>query len=441
MKFNIIKFLLWIFIILELFIIAVFIFESSYFHEEMMDGFCKDCNIVIISIDTLRADHVGIYGYNRNTTPYIDTLASESVVFKKAFSQAPSTVASHMTLFTSLYPPIHNVCFYPDLLNCTQSLSSSHFLLAELLSFYNYSTGGFIDEGLMSSIPGFSRGFDTWIEYQSYFNQTAHLLESLDWIKNNSNEKFFLFFHTYVVHDPYAPPSNFKKWSDNNSDIYSSFIELEKDMAIFNLTDRELFWKNVSREDLNDRNQVIALYDEEILYADKIVESIVLQLKELGIYNNTIIIITSDHGEEFWEHNGILHWKLFNEILHVPLIIKIPNIQHKIINSYVRLIDVVPTIVELLDLYTLPQFQGESLTPLFIKNMSDRVVASYGVHLYKKSFIKDNWKLIFLSNNSFQLYDLENNFYEQTNLADIYPNKVLELEQDFESFNQKIHST
>jgi len=438
------KICLTIFITLELFIIVAFVFNPNFLSSLFEpDYICRDCNIVLISIDTLRADHLGVYGYERNTSPNIDKLASESFVFKNAYSQASLTTPSVMSLFTSLYPSVHKVCLIIHTHDyCESSLSNSDILLTEILNYYGYTTGGFIDAGQVSSFAGFSRGFDIWNEYEDRLNQTRHILETLDWLENSVDKKFFLFFHTYVVHDPYIPPKEFQQWVQNESDIYTSQKHFLNDVNLTGLGHRELFWKNVSANNSNDIKQVVALYDGEILYSDELVGMIISKLQELGVYNKTIIVFTSDHGEEFWEHGGVLHWKLYNEILHVPLIIKIPNTKTQIIEHFVSLIDVVPTILELLSINAISQFQGSSLMPIVNgEEFNNRIILSESVTHYEKAIIKNNWKLITTKNGSMELYNIKDDFYEQTILTEQFPETVDYLQRQLNVILEDIHST
>ena len=431
-------------IFFEFVFLVVFFFFPSFFDFLFVDDFvCSDCNVVLILIDTLRADHLGVYGYERNTSPNIDILAEESIVFKKAFSQAPLTVPSHMTMLTSLYPSVHKVCNYErSEYYCNHKLSEGIVTLTQLLKRKDYLTGGFTGGGHVSEFFGFSRGFDYWYENNNTKLDTGyHINRTLSWLDYVSKEKFFLFYHTYTVHDPYIPPIRFQNWIDkNNSNLYTSVEEFISDVNKSGLNWRKQFWSDIDFSFQENVKQLVALYDGEVLYVDEQVGMIIDKLKELGLYDKTIIVFTADHGEEFLEHDDFLHWKLYNEILHIPLIVRVPNIKQKIVNDNVGLIDLAPSILNFLNIDSFSQFQGKTFVPLIKnKDSNNRTILSESVQHYRQSIIKDDWKYI-KKENDYELYNLEYDFYEQENLIKEYPKKIERMEKLLNKFLEKIHT-
>lgn len=313
-------------------------------------------NIILLSIDTLRADHLSCYDYSRETSPNIDSLAAEGIIFTRAFSPAPYTLSSHMSLLTGLYPLRHQV-LYLD-----QSLDPEIKTIASRLRQVGYVCGAFTDGGQVSHRFGFSQGFDFFEEEVSAeaAPKAAEkiFIRSAGWLKRHRDTTFFLFLHTYQPHNPYHAP---EPWG-------TMFLEENHSLSEARLQDLlgdgypHLF--QPFPEDV--RQNLIALYDGEIRFTDeKLIRPLIKLLKELGIYDKSVIIVTSDHGEEFFDHSSWAHGhQLYNEILHVPLILKFPSfsLKKRKITAPVRLIDVVPTILELAGVkYKPSEIDGQSL--------------------------------------------------------------------------------
>ncbi|MCP2520150.1 sulfatase [Candidatus Aminicenantes bacterium AC-335-K20] len=315
-------------------------------------------NVILISVDTLRADHLGCYGYKRNTSPNIDKLAEEGVLFLNSFAPSPWTLPSHISLMTSLNNFNHGV-YYED-----QKLKTSILTLAQILRNNGYFCSAFTGGGLVSGIYGFYRGFDSYREDVGavFHRDSAERVYKAVyyWLNSNKDKKFFLFLHTYQPHDPYFSPYpynmtylsenakwryiNLKGYLGGNSGIYKSLLPEE-------------------------RQNIIDLYDGEIKYVDDcLIKPLINILKKFNLYDRTLIIFMSDHGEEFFEHGGWEHGHaLYNESIKVPLIIKFPfsKFKGKRIKKIARLIDIMPTILDELGLeYPEKKIDGKSLISL-----------------------------------------------------------------------------
>jgi|GEM_PF-200858 len=363
----------------------------------------KNINVILISIDTLRADHLGCYGYERNTSPNIDKLAKEGVLFTDTFSPTSSTLPSHMSMLTSLYPVRHRLC--SQRLGIIQSLNPSIITLSDLLRKNNYFTGAFTGGAYLSSKFGFSKGFDFYYEDVGSTVRKDSALKlfkyTSNWLKNNHEKKFFLFLHTYQVHAPYFCPEPYNlMYLNKNAKLKEAYMrEILGYQKYRKLTD-------------NERENIISLYDGEIRYTDEyFIKLLVDELKKLNIYDKTMIIFTSDHGEEFYEHKGWLHeHSLYNELIEVPLIIKFPYSKYKDkkIENTVRIIDIIPTILQELGInYPKNGFDGKSTINL-IKGEEKKERSSLGFRfvylispdqsfdtsLIKISFVLDSFKLI-----------------------------------------------
>jgi arylsulfatase A-like enzyme len=308
-------------------------------------------NIILISLDTLRADHLGCYGYHRDTSPCIDTFAKESVIFEKAVVQSPWTLPSHMSIMTSLYPSFHGV-IGPD-----NRLADEHVTLAELLKGAGYKTAAFADGAFLRKVYGFCQGFDLY-DGDEKIGIKRILPKVKKWLDENKSKPFFLFLHCYDIHFPYAPPAPYDK-------IFHDFSytgHLTPDVE----TIKAARYKKITTND-DDVRHFVALYDGGIRYTDAHIGEFLAYLKEAGLYDQSLIIITSDHGEEFKEHGSFDHWQLYyRPNLHVPLIMRIPDYPKKEIRikDLAQSIDIMPTILELAGRPAHPKAQGQSLVSL-----------------------------------------------------------------------------
>jgi arylsulfatase A-like enzyme len=334
----------------------------------------KPC-IVLISIDTLRADHLGCYGYPLATSPQIDAFRRESVQFMRAYSQAPSTAASHMSLFTGLLPPVHRITNTvtkdrSDLRRLHPGVTT----LAEILKANGYLTAAFHGGGNVAGAFGFDRGFDLYpgkaFKWNRVFFNPRLFRPMRSWMQKSLREKkpLFLFLHHYICHDPYlhAPPAIMDRFvKDPQPGLPLAPPDLKRPTHP-NESPSSLFWKKIDGTNADHRRHVMSLYDAGVNFSDFVFGNVQKILKEEGLYDKALIILLSDHGEEFWEHGDTKHWRLFRESLHVPLIIRFPGAAAagSRLSMPVRQFDVMPTILEYLGIQPLHSLQAASLLPL-----------------------------------------------------------------------------
>ncbi len=412
-------------------------------------------NIILICLDTLRADHLGCYGYPKNTSPNIDSLAVESVSFLNTYASSPWTLPSHVSLFTSLSGVRHQVYYHDD------KMEPSLVTLAEILRKNHFFCPAFTGGGFVSSAYGFSKGFDVYREGEGgvFHQNSAELVFQIvsRWLERNGDKNFFMFIHTYQPHDPYACPYPYKtmflddkpKWRHLNFSGY--------------LGGKERIYRKLPEK---ERQNILGLYDGEIRYADeRLVKPLLDKLKEMNLYDQTMVIFTSDHGEEFYDHGSWLHGQnLYDESLKVPLIIKFPESKFagKRVESFVRLIDIMPTILDELAIdFSEFELEGESLLPLlkeeapqdrmFLADIGSNVLNS---HVPQKMTISlGKYKLIlnkpysqedlqfFLSPPpsipSVELYDLSQDPAEKRNIAAEKRNLVAQLTKKIEELYQQ----
>lgn len=392
---------------------------------------CKDCNVVFVSFDTLRVSNVHAYGYGKNTTPAIDAMAVKGFLFENAISVSSWTLPASMSWFTGVYPSRHKVINKytlsgngKEIISDLRILSPEIKTLAEVLSENGYKTGGFTGGSGVSRIFGFDMGFDIYLDDKDFAGFEYSYPIALEWIEKNRNEKFFVFLHGYDIHGQYVPEGGYDK----------RFVDFEYKGRLTGSKEEQ---KNLREEGLargslflsdDDVRFLRALYDEKIQRADENFSKFLDRYNKLGLMGKTIFILTSDHGEEFYEHGQIDHGhSLYEELIHIPLIITLPQKNSKIsVSGQISSIDIYPTVLDILSIKMegniRNQLQGTSLVPLMEGKTTDLAAFSetdYRYAVFKRS-LKDSsgWKIIKdLESGIPELYNLSNDKLEQKNLA------------------------
>lgn len=318
-------------------------------------------NVLLISIDTLRADRLGCYGHDVPTSPNIDALARSAVLFETVVAAAPSTLPSHASVFTGLHPARHGALY-----TRAWPLPEARTTLAEILQTAGYRTASVNDGGQMDAKLGVAQGFD---DYQtlpgqaeaSRFSRTVDAaLEWFDTRKGEQEKPWFLFLHTYETHHPYA---SHRRFLEAVGDRYQGPLP--------DIIGKELLEDiNAGKMAINDedRRHILAAYDAGVLSMDESMGHLLEGLRKRGLLDNTLIVLTSDHGEELGEH-GRMGWHshaLWDELLLVPLVLAFPGGEHggRRIAQPVRGVDVLPTILEVLGLDPPGPLDGRSAMPL-----------------------------------------------------------------------------
>lgn len=299
-------------------------------------------NVFLVTIDTLRADHVRCYGYDKIQTPALDAIAADGVRFTQAFTPSPITNTSHTTILTGLLPSSHGVTDF------AVPLASSHSTWAELLKGKGYHTAGFIGAVILdakSLAPGLDRGFDFYDNFPEHSQSKSRwgrverrgidvVKRAETWLSAQPMGPRFVWVHLYDPHDPYEPPAPY-------SEVYK------------------------------DR-----LYDGEIAYADSALGNFIQYLKKAGWYENSLIIVVGDHGEGLGQHREETHGIfLYDSTTHVPLIIKLPRQRNagRVIQAQVRTMDILPTTLDLVRVPAPDGLDGKSLTSYFGTDTTDRI--------------------------------------------------------------------
>jgi arylsulfatase A-like enzyme/Flp pilus assembly protein TadD len=292
-------------------------------------------NVILITLDTVRADRMGFLGSKLGLTPQLDALASQGIVFEHAYSQAPITPVSHATILTGTFPQFHGIRNFGD------RLPPSVPFLPDVLHAQGYHTGAFVGSIILDPKNGFASGFERGFDvYNAGFHRqkTGERREAsmqrrgevtlrfvLEWVGQQKGGPFFLWFHLWDAHDPYNPPEPFRSRFPN------------------------------------------APYNGGIAYVDSIVGKLLDYLRSQGLYDNTLIAVAADHGESLGDHGELTHSIfLYDSTIHVPLLVKFPGNRSagQRVNATASLVDLAPTVLEALGQTPPPAMQGRSLLPL-----------------------------------------------------------------------------
>ena len=339
--------------------------------------------LVIITLDTTRADRLPIYGYSGVTTPAIDSVANRGVVFDDAETVAPLTLTAHTSVFTGLYPPHHGVRE-----NTNRLLSSDHPTLAEIVHTHGFRTAAFVGSAVLAADRGLSRGFDVYDDGGAPGAPTPHRRPGADvvdranaWIRSlDHGVPFFLWVHLYDVHAPQALPLEFRR-------VYG------------------------------DR------YEGGIAYADAQIGRLLDALRDRGTLDKTVVVIAGDHGESLGEHGEKDHGLLvYQSTMRVPLIIVAPGLPPRRLSMPTSLVDVLPTVLDLFGMRA-PDVDGRSAVPaVHGADPPERLI--YGESTYPLHFGLSPLRMIrdgqfkFIDAAKPELYDLERDPVEQQNVAD-----------------------
>jgi len=428
-------------------------------------------HVFLITVDALRADHVGCIG-GGNLTPNIDKMARTSLLFSRAFSNGPGTNQSFPAIMTSTYFLMHNG-FY---------IIPHYKTLAEVVQENGFKTAGFHSNPFLSKRFGWDRGFDQFYDfmdeiqspsafitskqeggvknelfrfvasrlagnenfrlrqlikkiYYKYSGLEMPYLEGKElnkqvfrWINRNLEDRFFVWMHYMDPHYPYIPPEEYCEEFSTRKEAFEFCTSIN--------------WKNVSDDEIET---LMGLYGGEVRYTDHCIGEFFEFLKGKGLLKNSVIILTADHGEAFMEHNRYGHKPdiLYNEVLHIPLLIHGLKyfLEH---DSPVQLLDVSPTILDVLEITKPKTFLGDSLISLIEKSNINKPIFSesgepdlinlkYNVEKKVISCINNDWKLIIneLLNKN-ELYNIKQDFNEKNNLIINEPTTYLELKENIE---------
>ena len=365
----------------------------------------RDANILLITLDTTRADHLGCYS-GKARTPHVHALAARGICFAHATVQAPLTLPSHASIMTGAYPTTHGLRHMEGFV-----LNKSHSTIASVAQANGFATAAFVGSRVLAKDFGFANGFTIYddemggqtVDYGVsgvFAERRAAVVtdRALAWLKEQRQRKFFLWAHYFDPHAPYDPPEPYKH-------LYSS-----------------------------------DLYSGEIAYTDEQVGRLLDGLHQMGLESRTLVVVLGDHGESLGEHGEATHGVfLYDSTLHVPFLVAGPGVPRgKVISEQVRSIDVMPTLLAFLNLPAGPEAQGVSLWPLIQQGTRVRSDDSYSETLYPRMYMgwselralrTDRWKLIVAPRP--ELYNLDRDPGETSNVISEFPADVVQLQKRF----------
>lgn len=459
---------------------TVLLLGFAYYGMAKKTGLSSNMNVLLISIDTLRADHLSCYSDIRGkTSPNIDRLAQSGYIFSNAYSPTTWTLPGHASMMTGLFPSSHKAdrSLRQTLSRPVDPLSPSVLTLAEILREKGYQTAGIISNPFISRSFGMDQGFEFYDDQVDFFEDVRYLSlkdesmlfkllqilkiidsndydgerravevneEAFKWLKDNKDKKepFFLFLHYNDPHFKYEPPSPYNKNSDGRELPYFD------DIARLNKGEFTL-----SSSSLKD---VLDLYDGEITYLDHYLGLLFKRLDDWHLLENTVLIITSDHGESFNEHEVWQHGNsLYEEQIRVPLIIYCPELKsggRTINKDIVQTVDLTPTVLDLLNIPVPGNIQGRSLVPLLKGEMEHNFNLAfaeirpdinwkaqnpkYGIGI--RAVIHNEWKYIQSDDGKEELYNLRDDYNENINLMYKEREKADEIRKILNSWSSAV---
>ncbi len=362
---------------------------------ELSPGDKRRPSIILITADTLRADHLGSYGYFRDTTPNLDRLARDALLFENTVTPMATTLPAHVSLMSATNPMRHGV--QKNGMRPAPGL----FFFAEMLQQRGYMTAAFVSAMPVIRDTGMERGFELFVqptdpndEYLPEVRADVMTERAITWLRSKPRRPFFLWIHYWDVHDPYEPlPSERKRYRTTKE-----LLAWLEERGIHDPKEQKgPFFRTRTRgaTDTISAVELYNLYDAEVHYLDSQVAKLMAALEALGLYDESAIVFTADHGEGLLEHEWLHHGRIYNEELFVPLIFKLPAASHvepRREQRFASLIDIVPTLVAVLELPVAPalrrQFEGINL----LGNVRREYVFSQRVRLPAKILAKRGWE-------------------------------------------------
>lgn len=402
-------------------------------------------NVLLLAIDTLRADHLGCYGYHRRTSPVIDSLASRGTLFEQCHSQAPWTIPSFTTIMTGMYPESHKIAASPwNVPNANGiALDDRVPVLAERLLASGYVTMALDNLQQMASHPRwFVRGYNYYINLTRKPGLWHHHVradeihsELIGWLQRHRDDQFFAFVHYWEPHLPYNQPAE-----------YHGLFPAGIDQPVITRNGREYVPRWGFRDELTPRMlESVDAYDEEIRFVDDYIGRVVEELDRLHLLDNTMIAVVGDHGECMVEH-GVLfnHMELYEPTVHVPLVIVAPGgqVAGRRVDALVEHVDIVPTILELAGVPVTADLDGRSLVPWLQGGTPDWRTTSHavqdGAHPCRMILDRD-WKLLVRlpsggAPGRLELYSRRDDPYELANVAGVEPDIAANLQRAAAAF-------
>ena len=367
-------------------------------------------NVIVILVDTLRADHLEPYGYGKDVSPNVAKWASEAVVFDNAISQNAWTVPSVATLLSGVYPQAHKCLMFEEGKEVEMdTLSDDQDMLAEQFKAAGYTTSAIVKTKVIAAERGFGQGFDsyTFVPGSQAWGPAGQELTdaTIAWLDKQA-DPFFLYLHYMDPHSPYqAPGDYFEKYASGSGSTLTGSHEEVRAFKTGGATPSDA-----------DIERLYALYDGEIAYWDVQFGRLLDALEAQGKADNTVIVLTADHGEQFGEHGGWFHEHLYQENIHVPLAISAPGAKARHIDTRVQQMDVAPTVASLAGVEHGQHWQGRDLAKA-VAGAKAPEGDSYAEYAHKKTLISPDGYKIILGEGGDLMYDLNKDPGETKNIV------------------------
>ncbi len=411
----------------------------------------SELNLLVVSMDALRYDRTGIAGNRSGLTPNLDAFAEEAVVFHDAVAASSWTLPSHMSVWTGRWPSVHGVTNKLKLLSQEQmvptSLSPGIETFPDYLIRQGYLAGGFSGGAGVQGMYGFSRDFDTYQDDRYFAGLDYGVEPALEWLEQHRSERFFLFLHGYDSHGQYPlADSKLEAIKADYAGRLDGTIEEQARLREQGLDaiDTPGAASNLSDElDEEDARFLTAVYDQKVKDADERLGTFLNRFRAMGLLDETLVVIMSDHGDELMEHGSLDHgFTLYEEQLHVVLMFRFPGYaRRQDVQQTVRLVDVFPTVVDALGLEGPPGADGRSLLPLMRGGSVDLPIYSetdYRLFVHHRMTRRGDHKLVLdLADGEKELYDLSTDPHEQNDISSQNPRVTYELEQQLRGWMDK----
>jgi len=402
-----------------------------------------ELNILLISMDALRFDRTGLSGQATGLTPNIDAFAEEAVVFHSTVASASWTLPSHMSVWTARWPSVHGVTNKLKLLSQDQmvptSLSPGIETFPDYLIRQGYTAAGFSGGAGVQASYGFGRDFETYQDDRPFAGLDYGVEPALDWLQSHRGERWFMFLHGYDSHGQY--PLSESKIEALRADYQGNLdggIEEQAELREMGLASIE---SPGDRADLTavvgeqDAAFLTAVYDQKVKDADERLGTFLNRFRAMGLLDDTLVIIMSDHGDEIMEHGALDHgFTLYEEQLHVVMMMRFPGYaRRQDIQASVRLVDLFPTVFDVMGIEGPKGVDGTSLLPLLRGESLDLPIYSetdYRLFVHHRMTRRGDHKLILdLADGEKELYDLAADPFETTDISSQNPRVTYELEQ------------
>lgn len=386
-------------------------------------------NVLLVTVDTLRADHLGCYGYFRDTSPTLDALVGDAIFFERCLVPVAQTLPSHLSLMTGVYPLEHGITSNLEKPGGQRFASTPQLrTTAEFFKSKGYTTAAFVSATPLKRSSGIAAGFDVFSEPSHARRLGAETTQAVEeWLASRPAEPFFLWVHYFDPHAPYDPPSPY-------DEMFQTDPRLEALLTARSVPSRVQKQRNdrrvVPEDEAWDTRKAINGYDGEIRYVDDQIKALIAALRERSQWDRTVFAFTSDHGEGLGQHGIVMHDAVWFEQLHVPLLIRVPGMPGRRVSHAIRTIDVIPTLLSLApDLHAddyLKQCRGLNVLSPGYKPV-DLFGQEPGGRSETYTLVSGDWKLVIGDSAGELLFHLPTDPHELKNVAKDQPDVVRQM--------------